>query len=346
MLAQELLGDVKKYIEGHSAQPDFRAALALPRDASRIEIGYLAQGEYNLNYWVKFDEKKYVLRINTGSQMQLTNQIGYEYKALQLLSCSRVTPRAYYLDDTRQELPYGLLIMEYLAGEPLDYHSDLQKAAETLARVHGIDFSAAEVEFLVKEPGPFTGMYNEVSRLLNIYFDCPQPKPETAGLLERIFVMAETKKQDEKYLLAEPWLRVINTELNSHNFIVNHQNNECFLIDWEKPIYGEPAQDLSMFLIPTTTYWKRDYILSREEEQAFLKAYLKKLPPCPQAANLQDRVNMFKFFNLLRAVSWCAMAWTEYIRPDRPLSNDDTFKKIEKYIEPEFITGVFKNYLR
>lgn len=346
MLAEELFGEVKKYIEGHRAQPGFQAALGLSRDAGQPEIGFLAQGEYNLNYWVKFDGQKYVLRINTGSQMLLPNQIGYEYKALQLLSRSGVTPGTYFLDDTKQELPYGLLIMEYMEGEPLDYRCDLDKAAGTLARVHGIDFTAAEVEFLVKEPGPFTGIYNEVSRLLNSYFNCPQAEPESVCLLERIFMMAEAKKQEEKYFLAEPWLRVINTELNSHNFIVNQQSHNCILIDWEKPIYGEPAQDLSMFLIPTTTYWKRDYILSQEEEQAFLKAYLNELPPCSQAATLQDRVNMFKFFNLLRAVSWCAMAWTEYIRPDRLLSNDDTFRKIEKYIEPEFLTDVFKSYLK
>jgi hypothetical protein len=46
---------------------------------------------------------------------------------------------------------------------------------------------------------------------------------------------------------------------------------------------------------------------------------------------------MFKFFNYLRAISWCAMAWTEYTEPGRQLVNMDTFEKIKAYIEPSFI---------
>ena len=347
VLAEKLLTDVKNYIRRNLARPEFLTALALPPDAGQdFEVSYLAQGEYNLNYTVAFGPRKFVLRINTGSQMLLENQIAYEYKALQLLNCSTVTPRPYWLDDSHQELPYGLLIMEFLAGEPLDYKYDLLKAARTLACIHGIDYAAPETSFLVKEPGSFTGIYNEVARLLQTYSSCPQARTETAGLLEKIFIQAGDRKKDEQYLLGEPWLRVINTELNSHNFIVNRPTDQCFLIDWEKPIYGEPAQDLSMFLIPTTTLWKRDYILSREEEENFLHEYLHQLPPCLHSDTLQDRVEMFKFFNQLRAVSWCAMAWTEYIRSDRPLSNDDTFKKIEMYIEPDFITNLFKAYVK
>jgi hypothetical protein len=118
------------------------------------------------------------------------------------------------------------------------------------------------------------------------------------------------------------------------------------LIDWEKPIYGEPAQDLSMFLIPTTTLWKRDYILSKEEKESFLSEYLNRLPPCFYSDSLRDRVEMFTFFTQLRAVAWCAMAWTEYIQPNRLLSNDDTFKKIKMYIKPEFLTDLFKAYIK
>ena len=66
--------------------------------------------------------------------------------------------------------------------------------------------------------------------------------------------------------LEEPVYRCcINTELNSTNFLINGGTYDNFLIDWEKPLYGDPAQDLGHFLAPTTTFWKTDVILSREE---------------------------------------------------------------------------------
>ena len=282
------------------------------------------------------------MRVNTGSQMNLANQIAYEYQALKLLSPTGVTPKPFYLDDTKKEIPYGILVMEYLPGKPLDYSCNLDKAAQTFAKVHAMEFSAEEVEFLVKEPGPFTGIYNEAANLLEKYFSCPQADLQIANLLEKIMFKAEERKKDEKYLLENPWLRVINTEVNSHNFIVNSETGSCHLIDWEKPIYGEPAQDLSHFLIATTTMWKQDYVLSKEEEELFICSYLQYLPSCPQVKTLRERVKMFKFFNYLRAVSWCAMAWTEYIEPGRPLSNLDTLKKIKIYLEPTFLKEIIR----
>jgi thiamine kinase-like enzyme len=173
-----------------------------------------------------------------------------------------------------------------------------------------------------------------------LYYLSRISKQEAARCLERFFAKAGDRRKEEQYLLNEPWLRVINTEVNSHNFIVNSEQQRCFLIDWEKPIWGEPAQDLAHFLIATTTLWKRNYLLSREEEDLFLRTYLQALPPVFQAKTLPERVEMFKFFIYLRAVSWCAMAFTEYIKPGRPLSNQDTFEKIKQFLEPDFLDRI------
>jgi len=35
---------------------------------------------------------------------------------------------------------------------------------------------------------------------------------------------------------------------------------------------------------------------------------------------------------LLRALSWCFMAWYEYTQTDRPIQNPDTFAKITQYL--------------
>lgn len=334
MLSDQLFQLIIHYVN----RDDFQSTMSLD---GRVKVHYLAQGEYNINYLLNSARGKLVLRVNTASQMQLDNQIAYEYQALQLLSRSGVTPRPYFLDDSKEDIPYGLLVMEYLPGEPLDYRYDLEEAAATLARIHSMQFAKNETDFLVKQSGPFSGIYSEARTLLDHFFQCPEASSELKKMLEKLLLTAAEKKKEEEYLLQEPFLAVINTELNSHNFIVNHDRQTCHLIDWEKPILGEPAQDLSMFLIATTTMWKRNYRLSRQEEKSFLRQYLKQLPDCPLKKTLRSRVEMFKFFNYLRAISWCAMAWTEYIKPGRALVNADTFNKINVYLTPEFIRNIF-----
>lgn len=349
MLKQQLLPEVQAYVNGAK----FREALGIPKDTP-VEVRFLAQGEYNLNYMLHLERRspgagsreRLVFRVNTGSQLKLANQIRYEYQALALLQDSGVTPVPFYVDDSREQLPYGCLVMEYLPGEPLDYHRDLEKSAGVFARIHSLPLQQARTDFLLRVDGPFSVICEEVERLIKPYLDCPAGNPEVKRLLEKLFQASHDKRREERYFAREPWRAVINTEVNSHNFIVNRERNTCHLIDWEKPIYGEPAQDLSMFLIRTTTLWKRDVILTREQEDLFIDSYLAALPPCLQSKTLRERVESFKFFNLLRAVSWCAMAWTEYTRPGRPLVNKDTFAKINMYLEVGFLKESFPGILK
>ena len=65
----------------------FLAPLGIP-EGTTLDFSVLGQGEYNLNYRFihPVTGKKLVLRINTGSQMHLIDQIGYEFSALEDLS--------------------------------------------------------------------------------------------------------------------------------------------------------------------------------------------------------------------------------------------------------------------
>ena len=40
----------------------------------------------------------------------------------------------------------------------------------------------------------------------------------------------------------------INTELNSGNFLINGAGKDNYLVDWEKALLGDMAQDLGHFL--------------------------------------------------------------------------------------------------
>lgn len=52
-----------------------------------------------------------------------------------------------------------------------------------------------------------------------------------------------------------------NTEATADQFLVE-DGEPGFMIDWEKPIVGEVAQDVAYFLAPTSTIWQDGPILT------------------------------------------------------------------------------------
>ena len=134
----------------------------------------------------------------------------------------------------------------------------------------------------------------------------------------------------------------INTELNSTNFLMNGSCENSCLIDWEKPLYGEPAQDLGHFLAPTTTFWKTDVILNEQEIEDFLDEYIEKVANRFSTARLKERTYTYIPITCLRGVTWCAMAWVEYQNPEKAIFNESTFKKLEAYLEDDFLEYIHR----
>ena len=298
-------------------------------DLVRLEIGdneleLLGQGEYNLN----FLSKDRVIRVNLGSQMNLgSRQLKYEYDALKFLEKSGVTPEPIsYVDDSFWlKKPY--LIMKYYEGRPLDYKRDLKTAAKLLSTIHNLDIEGAD---LIVADRPFKVMYDEFISMYAHYKDFCKKDEEIEKRIDELFRILETSNMDEE--ISNP--SIINTELNNHNFIIGEKN---IVIDWEKPIIGEAEQDLAHFLVPTTTYWKTDTILTEEEMLDFLDEYERYRPV--------DRRKFYKYlmYNSLRGVTWCSMAMVEYSK-DRAIKNLDTEEKIKEYLSVDFLDMLKKLY--
>ena len=132
----------------------------------------------------------------------------------------------------------------------------------------------------------------------------------------------------------------INTELNSTNFLINGKGGPNYLIDWEKPLYGDPAQDIGHFLAPTTTFWKTDVILAREEMDAFIDTYIRAVDGRFDTEGLRDRIHIYIPITCLRGVTWCAMAWVQYQQPDKLIFNESTYRKLEAYLSDEFLDAL------
>lgn len=326
----------------------YRQALGLPAEV-RESYRMLAQGEYNINYIFThpITDRKLLLRVNCGSQMHLADQIGYEYRVLRMLESSGRTPKAVYVDGSREMLDYGVMVMEYLPGRVLDYRRDMKLAAEILADVHSVEVPVGMISAvgdmsgekgLIAPESSLEAILTECEEMVRIYMESPLADDGTKRQIRR---MLDKGWRQAMSLSAQRTYRCcINTELNSTNFLINGEGEENYLIDWEKPLYGDPAQDLGHFLAPTTTFWKTDIILERNERERFLEEYLQAVGGRFQTDGIKERTAAFVPITCLRGITWCAMSWIEYRQPDKLIFNESTYKKLAQYLDKGFLDEI------
>ena len=333
---EELLTEVEDYVR----QPKFKSKLGF---VDQLQVSFLAQGEYNLNFLVETGDKKVVLRLNTGSQMNLDNQIKYEYQALEYLKNSGVTPKPLLLDDTENQLPLGMLVMNYLEGRDMHYKTDLTAAARVLAKVHNVE--VPNEHQLITEPKPLSGIWKECSNLVPTYLNSSLGKYKVKKIIDKMVTELDDLRNTEEDIMNVLSNSIVNTEVNSGNFIINESKEESYLVDWEKPLFTTPLQDLSHFMVPTTTLWKTDYKLSQQDRDAFISAYCDQRGLSNQKLKeITEALEIFDKFSAMRGISWSAMAWVEYQQPDRMLKNQDTFETMDEYLTEEFLSDLFPEF--
>jgi aminoglycoside phosphotransferase (APT) family kinase protein len=309
------------------------------------DVKPLAQGEYNLNFLLVSGFLRLVLRVNMGTQIKRIDQIVYEYKALELLQESGVTPKPYFVDDSRTLLDHGILIMEHLPGEPLDYTRDLPAAARLFARVHEVQVRESE-NHLIREDAPLTLIYEECAGLLQHYFESELADSDVKSYLQDLIRWADTARQTERYYQQDPWPCIVNTEVNSGNFIVNRQTAAIHLVDWEMPRWGDPSQDLAHFCSPLTTLWKTSWRMRSEQKREFLDTYRRHIKNRHLRDTLEDRVRIRDPFVYLRGISWSAMGWVAYQTKFSGVKNPDTWAKLQQYLDLEFIRSLFDPFMK
>jgi aminoglycoside phosphotransferase (APT) family kinase protein len=333
-LMTTMLPKVAEYLAGR----DWKEVPAM--QGRRFTVAPLAQGEYNLNYVISCDSLRLVLRVNIGTQINREDQILYEYRALNLLKDSGVTPRPYFVDDTRCFFDRGILIMDYLPGEALDYDKDLPAAAALLATVHQVDVPE-ENNHLIREDAPLSLVYEECDGLLQQYFDSGLADSAIRSYLMDLRAWADAARANEKYFQQDPWPCIVNTEVNSGNFIVNRKKGTLHLVDWEMPRWGDPSQDLSHFCSPLTTLWKTERRISKAGKRDFLKTYCRHIRDRHLRDTLAERVRLRDPFVYLRGISWSAMGWVAYQTEFSGMKNPDTWVKLQQYLNLDFIRSLF-----
>ncbi len=288
-------------------------------------IRFLAAGEYNENYLVESGSDTYVFRINHGSQLGLNEQIRYEYGVLGHLSGSGVTPRPFFCSTDKDTPGNGVLLMEYLPGRPLEYRRDIDKAARVFATVH----AQPTGDDLIIQDAPVKDIAAESFGLINRYKDHPMQgaKSRLLAYHDEILDLADSTKN----LYTDERMCIVNTEVNSQNFIIG--SDGAYLVDWEKAVVSCRYQDLGHFLVPTTTLWKSDYSFDDESRREFLKVYASYMDRSLSIDELSRKTEVMERTILLRALSWCYMAYYEYTCQERSIKNMSTFQKIKLYLK-------------
>lgn len=333
--------------------------------------------------WLGAIEAPFVLRVNRASQINLGHkQIGYEFNALRFLEPSGVTPRVYSCTEQGKYIPYGMLTMEYLPGRSLQYEQDLLLAAHLLARVHTLDATDAPLlrprypqRALLEECKRMWNVYERFVSPVSAgsgadchdaarcdVASCDTSGRNASGSDASYFVPASQsigsrhsdRSTAERLVLIQTWMKiaahrandtpcarpcVINTELNSGNFIINDEAPQTLscIIDWEKPVIADCEQDIAHFLVPTTTNWKTDTILSAAEIRAFLDEYARFRTVDTQL------LRTYMQLNVLRGITWCAMAFVQYSHGEGA-RNVDTWKKIQEFLSIEYLTTLHDRF--
>lgn len=335
-MSHSFLSVAKKFLTNAEVQK-----LMGVRKSGEIDIKFLAQGEYNVNFLLSSPKKKAVLRLNTGSQMHLKNQIRYEFETLKLLEQTGVAPKPYFCDDSLEIAPYGMLVMEYIPGRWLEYQKDFMKAVDVFARIHQIKY--LEKSPLIVADQPAREIFRECQSMAAVYLHSPLGEPQVKKLLHKIFSVVQKIVDAYREPVPRERLVLVNTEVNSSNFLIDDVTGQIKLVDWEKAVFSIPAQDLSHFLVPTTTFWKTDFRFSTEQVKEFIQQYAELTGS--DYRQLRDEVDIFWYLTCLRGVSWCSMAFVEYHQPDRLLKNEFTFQKIKIYASENFIKEIFSPLL-
>lgn len=345
---------INEYIRNH----EYRSALGLPPDIVETYT-LLAQGEYNVNYQFAHpvSGRKLVLRVNTGSQMHLDRQIEYEAHALSLLTESGRTPAVYFVDGSKKHIGYGVLVMEYLPGRYPVYENedDMRAVMECMADIHSVAIRPDEIIYgepfgedcvprdtlrLIAPESSLGSIIDECGLMVSKYMSSSlgdeNVKKRLSLLLDRGQEMLDNMTEDTSCRRC-----CINTELNSTNFLVD-KKGFARLVDWEKPLYGDPAQDLGHLLAPTTTFWKTDTVLNQEEIDRLIDEYIEAVSGRYDTKGIKERTKAFISITCLRGLTWCAMAWIEYQDPDKLIANESTRKKLDDYLSDRFLSDIEK----
>ncbi|MDO4841144.1 MAG: phosphotransferase [Phoenicibacter congonensis] len=320
------------------ASSSYREAMNLPAQVTETYIDF-AHGEYNQNFTFvhPVTGERYILRVERGSQMGLEHQIEYEFSGLKALEGCGRTPAALYCDGSKTLCKNGVLVETFLPGEKLDYKNQrhLDEASSIFAEIHA--HAVPDDCNLIKAKNAFAEMLAECKKMSAVYLESSICKPKVKAEIERL--LSEGEETVWNLGDIQNHFSIVNTEVNNTNFLIN-ADEPSYLIDWEKPLIADPAQDIGHFLADTTTFWKTDFFFTAQQKRDFVNDYIERIDGRFKDTGLADRCLKFANFTCLRGITWCAMASLEYANATKDILDPVTAEKLVHYLDVDYLQSV------
>lgn len=335
------IDEARRYVTRSRA---FREGLGVSQ-GTEVELSPLGQGEHNANFTFAHpvDGARYVLRVNYASQLGLADQVGYEAAALRALEPCGRTPKVLLCDNSHEVIDRGVLVEELRLGALLDFHNPgmVSEAARIMADVHAL---RPEADCgLIKPSDPLRAQFETCRKYFDTYLSSDLAEPHVVRFVEDFLARTEGAL-DTPFSPAE-CVHVVNTEAVPSHFVIplNDSGDVCgrgSMLDWEKPVIGEVAQDVAYFLSPTTTIWDTDYIFDEPAREAFIREYWRAVGGRFSRGGFDERLGAYTMSNCLLGITWSCNAWVGYHDPARPLKNDKTFELLKTYLSEPYLEEV------
>ena len=334
--------------------PDLHAAIGAHSSAA-LGLEYLGAGEHNFNYVLQDGEsgRKHVLRVNVVPQVFHKDQISYEYAALKAVEASGCTPRVLFKDTSPAAPRGGVLVMEYCEGDELDFdhlrEGDIRCAAQLMANIHAVDVGPACP--LHRPEDPLEDLWAESQQRFGVYLRSGAQDARITKWVER-FCNASRAAMDASGAPSGR-LSIVHTETLPSHFLIPAQAAQAaagnkaaqgpfcakpgFIIDWERPVLAEPAQDVAYFTGPTMTYWDSSYLFPACDVEAFVESYWHAVDGRFERGNFDARFSAYRMLTTLRSVGWCCKALVKYGSVGAISGSDKTARKLPVYLSDSFM---------
>ena len=325
-----------------------RSELGIAQGEKLIAVP-LAQGEHNANFTFEHpsSEKKLVLRVNYESQLGLDKQVSYEACALRALESSGRTAHVLFVDDSKHLINHGVLVTEFFEGSWLNFHNPahVHEAARILADVHSV--VPCSGCGLIQADNPLRSQFDTCVGFFERYSASSFADSLVVEYLER-FIRCVEGVLDIPVAAADK-NHIQNTEAVPSHFLIPRAADSCsseakgHMVDWEKPVIGEVAQDIAYFMSPTTTIWDTDYLFDATARQTFIDAYWRAVDGRFSRGSFDERYEAYVMSNALLGVSWSCNALVDYAGNNKALKNQKTANLLGVYVSEAFLKRVWRD---
>lgn len=231
-------------------------------------VSKLGQGVCNLNYLVKTNQGKFIFRLNADLKNKTKSK--KEFNALKIIEKSKISPKAYILDESRKFFDSDFIILEYLDGKlctkvkPYFDENMIKNLAKLLAKIHSIKITSKMKRQIARDYLDYRNQIKKMESYLK-YIKKNSNDYEFLGILDEI--VKKLKNQIRGKTLKSK-LVLSHGDFHSGNVIINKGN--FFLIDFERFEITNQASALSHIFI----HFKRG-IFTGKQRVVFLSEYRK-----------------------------------------------------------------------